>query len=253
MVVVPAGEFEMGSSVATEGNGDEVPRHRVRFARPFALGVHEVTRGEFARFVAATNFDAGADCNVLVEGDWKVVAGLGWSNPGFEQGANEPVVCVDWVAARAYADWLARTTAQPYRLPTEAEWEYVARRGGLAEPPGHDAANYGAEACCRGLRQGRDQWLHTAPVGSFPADALGLHDVLGNVWEWLEDCYHENYDGAAADGTARTDGCSAPTRRVVRGGGYGDAAWLLRPAYRLRGPFDARYATLGFRVARSLD
>ncbi|MCE3286387.1 MAG: hypothetical protein K0R70_2643 [Steroidobacteraceae bacterium] len=160
---------------------------------------------------------------------------------------------MNWLAARAYVDWLAKTTGHPYRLPSEAEWEYVARRGGLAESPSHDAANYGAQTCCAGLRQGRDRWLHTAPAGSFPADALGLHDVLGNVWEWLEDCYHESYAGAPANGGARVSDCSAPSRRVVRGGGYGDAAWLLRPGYRLRGPLDQRYATLGFRVARSLD
>lgn len=253
MATVPAGSFDMGSNVATTGNGDEIPQHRVTFERPFALAVHEVTRGEFARFVAATRYDAGADCNVLVDEEWRVTSGLNWSNPGFEQADDEPVVCVNWEAARAYARWLAGETGRPYRLPSEAEWEYVARRGGLADAPTHEAANYGSEKCCEGLQQGRDRWLQTAPVGSFAPDQFGLHDVLGNVWEWLEDCYHENYEGAPVDGGARTTNCSGPDRRIVRGGGYGDAAWLLRPGYRLRGPLEARYATLGFRVALTLD
>lgn len=253
MVVVPRGHFEMGSDDAAAGNGDETPRHRVTFSRPFALGRHEVTRAEFSRFVAATGIDTGDDCNVLVDGDWATTPGRRWDDPGFPQGGDEPVVCVDWLVARAYARWLSRETGQRYRLPSEAEWEYVARRGGLAESITHEVANYGSEACCAGAEQGSDRWLHTAPVGSFRADASGLHDVLGNVWEWLEDCYHGSYDGAPADGGARISGCADPTRRVVRGGGYGDGAWLLRAGYRLRGPLDGRYATLGFRVARSLD
>jgi formylglycine-generating enzyme required for sulfatase activity len=253
MATVPSNNFDMGSAVATEGNGDEVPRHRVTFAKPFAVGIHEVTRGEFARFVTATGYDAGNDCNVLVDEEWRVTPGLKWSNPGFEQTDDEPVVCVNWPAARAYAGWLAKRTHRPYRLLSEAEWEYVARLGGVADAPSHDTVNYGAETCCQGLRQGKDRWLHTAPVGSFAPDRFGLHDVLGNVWEWLEDCYHESYAGTPTDGSPRTTNCSGADRRVVRGGGYGDAAWLLRPGYRLRGPLAARYATLGFRVALTLE
>ena len=253
MVTVPADSYEMGSKVATEGNGDEVPQHRVTFARPFAVSAHEITRGEFARFVAATGFDAGGGCNSLVDGDWKSVPERSWTAPGFAQRDDEPVVCVNWPAARAYAEWLGRTTKQPYRLLSEAEWEYLARQATRDRKMTHDTANYGSATCCEGLAQGADRWVKTAPVGSFPPDRLGVHDVLGNVWEWLEDCYHENYEGAPGDGSARTTQCSGPDRRIVRGGGYGDDQSLLRPGYRLRAPLDSSYVTLGFRVARALD
>jgi formylglycine-generating enzyme required for sulfatase activity len=253
MVTVPAGSFEMGSTDAKEGNGDEVPRYRVTFRRPFAIGANEVTRGEFARFVAATGFVAAGGCNTLVDGDWKSIPERDWASPGFPQADDEPVVCVNWPAARAYAEWLTQTTSRPYRLLSEAEWEYLARHGQGDRPMTHDTANYGAETCCRGRVEGKDRWEKTAPVGSFAPDDFGAHDLLGNVWEWLDDCYHENYVGAPDDGTARIAQCSSPDRRVVRGGGYGDARELLRPGYRLRAPLDNSYATLGFRVARGLD
>jgi formylglycine-generating enzyme required for sulfatase activity len=233
------------------GNGDEAPLHRVKFARPFAVGVDEVTRGQFARFAAETGFRAGGGCQVVRHDEWQVVDELTWKSPGFAQSDADPVVCVSWREATQYAEWLARKSGKPYRLPSEAEWEYLARRGGEGRALTHDTANYGEEKCCARKVEGRDAWEFTAPVGSFPADAFGLHDVLGNVWEWLADCYHENYVGAPADGRAWAGSCSG--KRIVRGGSYGDGSMLLRPAYRLRGPEDARYATLGLRVARDLD
>lgn len=270
MAVIPAGEYEMGTAGAdgaaanakasarktydetvAEGNGDEAPLHRVAFARPFAVGVNEVTRGQFALFAAETGFRPGGGCQVLRNEEWQVADEVTWKSPGFPQTESDPVVCVSWREAAQYAAWLARKSGKPYRLLSEAEWEYLARRGGPGRTPSHDLANYGAEKCCARKVEGRDRWEFTAPVGSFPPDAFGLHDVLGNVWEWLEDCYHDSYFGAPADGRARTDSCAG--KRIVRGGGYGDGSLLLRPAYRLRGPEDGRYATLGLRVARDLE
>jgi sulfatase modifying factor 1 len=249
MVTVPAGTFDMGSTpeeLAAAGvdvaeNGDESPKHRVEFAKPVAIGAYEVTRGEFARFVADTGYEAAADCQIVKNDQWQVVPGASWRSPGFPQGESDPVVCVSWTDVARYVEWLRRKSGKPFRLLSEAEWEYVARKGSAGRQLGPTTANYGE----------KDGWPYTAPVGSFGPDALGLHDVLGNVWEWLEDCYHGSYDGAPAGGRARVDGCTG--KRVTRGGSYGDAANLLRPGYRLRGPEDSRYATLGFRLARDLD
>lgn len=255
MAVVPAGEFEMGSLVhKTKGNDDEGPVHRVKFAKPFAVGVNEVTRAEFARFAAESGFQTVHECQVVREERWQSIKDLDWQNPGFPQEASHPVVCLSWRDASQYAAWLARVTGKPYRLLSESEWEYLAKKGSGGHPLDHEVANYGGgdpERCCAGKAQGRDSWEFTAPVGSFPADAFGLHDVLGNVWEWLGDCYFASYEGAPTDGRARTAPCIG--KRSVRGGSYGDGAELLRSDYRLRGPEEARYATLGFRVARDLD
>ena len=252
MMTIPAGEFSMGSAPgAAEGNGDESPVHRVRFAKAFALGVNEVTRDEFTRFANEVELESAGECQVVRDEQWQTIQGLDWKNPGFAQTDTDPVVCVNWREAKQYVEWLSRKAGRVYRLPSEAEWEYVAVRGSAGRVLSHELANYGAEKCCAGRTEGHDTWQYTAPAGSFPADALGLHDVLGNVWEWLADCYRESYEGAPVDGRPREDSCNG--KRVVRGGSYGDGSALLRSAYRLRGPEAGRYATLGFRVARDLD
>lgn len=255
MVVIPAGSFEMGSTGSDADMADERPRHRVRLAAPFALGALEVTRGQFADFVAATGYDAGDACNTLVQGEWQLTAGRSWRDPGFPQADDHPAVCVSWEDAQAYVAWLSKESGLRYRLPSEAEWEYASRAGGAGDFSwdsglDHEVANYGRDDCCGGLALGRDRWEFTAPAGSFPANAFGLHDDRGNAWEWLEDCYHENYDRAPADGSARRSDCSLADRRSLRGGSWGDGPPLLRAAYRLRGPTAGRYFTLGFRVAR---
>lgn len=235
MVVVPTGNFLMGDGAPPDA-ADERPAHDVRIAVPFAAGTYEVTVGEFARFVAATGHDAGDACNLLVDGEWRLMVGQSWREPGFPQGDDHPVACVSWQDAVAYIAWLSAQAGAPYRLLSEAEWEYVARAGG-----DELRANY---------RPG--EWEHTAPAGSVGPDQLGLHDVRGNVWEWLADCYHDSYEGAPADGSARAANCSHPDRRALRGGSWNDGPELLRAGYRLRGPAEGRYFTLGFRVARSL-
>lgn len=250
MVVIPAGSYDMGSADGEgEADSNEVPEHPVRIEKAFAVGRHEVTRGQFERFVEATGHKAGDDCEVHAPDGWKKVQGASWRNPGFDQTREHPVVCVSWLDAQAYVGWLGRQTGKAYRLLSEAEWEYVAGTGSVT----HDTANYGADECCGPKAEGKDRWKYTAPVGRFDANTFGLYDVRGNVWEWLQDCYHEDYRGAPTDGTARTSGCSHADRRALRGGSWGDPASSLRRAYRLRGSLDGRYFTLGFRIGMTLE
>lgn len=257
MKVVPAGAFEMGAAAADkQAAKDEVPRHRVQLTKAFAVGIHEVTRDQFKSFIDATGHNAGSTCHGYEDGHWdgkwEDKPGRTWRAPGYAQDKQHPVVCINWHDAKGYAQWLSAKTGQRYRLLTEAEWEYVAHAGSVQVS--HDAANYGAEAeCCKSLAEGRDRWITTAPVGSFAPDALGLYDIRGNVWEWLEDCYHDDYAGAPADGSARTSGCSFADNRTVRGASWGDPSHMLRVSYRLRAPLVNRYFTLGFRVARDIQ
>lgn len=257
MVVVPAGSFEMGY-VPTDENPetDAAPVHTVVIKRDFAVGAYEITRADFKRFATSTEYISKDECNIYETDWWFVKKGISWRNPGYDQTENDPVVCVTWYEAQEYIKWLCLITGFGYRLLSEAEWEYVAKTGSAAQDAdkiSHDNANYGAVKCCGPKRGGLDHWDYTAPVGSFEADSLGLYDIRGNVWEWLSDCYHENYEGAPTDGSPRLSDCSAPESRVVRGGSWGDDVFYLRTAYRLRGPAENGYFTLGFRVARSLD
>jgi formylglycine-generating enzyme required for sulfatase activity len=176
-----------------------------------------------------------------------------------------PVINVSWNQARAYVAWLSRMTGKDYRLLTEAEWEYAARGVTSADAPhppypwgekaSHEYANYGREQCCQGKREGRDKWLYMAPVGQFPPNAFGLHDMHGNVWEWVEDSWHGDYRGTPpppADGSKVWMDGGDSSRRVVRGGSWGNAPDDLRSAYRDGNASDFRNAGLGFRVARTL-
>ncbi len=256
MKVVPPGTFEMGAAPGDQlAAKDEVPRHRVTLTKSFAVGVHEVTREQFKAFVDATGHNPGSTCHGYEDGNWTGTwedkPGRTWRAPGYAQDKNHPVVCINWNDAKSYAQWLGTRTGQRYRLLTEAEWEYLANAGKVQVS--HDAANYGAEAeCCKSLAEGRDRWITTSPVGSFAPDALGLYDMRGNVWEWLEDCYHDDYIDAPADGSARTGDCTFADNRTVRGASWGDPSSMLRVSYRLRAPLVNRYFTLGFRVARDV-
>ena len=260
LVVVPPGSFMMGSPASEEGRwGDEGPVHRVMIAEPFAVGVHEVTRGEFARFVSATGRSMG-DCSTY----WGVESsGRHWRSPGFRQGDDHPVVCVDWDDVRAYVSWLSRETGQRYRLLSESEWEYVARAGtSTARYWGESESGQCRYANGADLTAGRrhDGWTvaecddghyATAPVGSFSANEFGLHDVHGNVWEWVEDCWNASYAGAPGDGSAWESGdCSG---RVLRGGSWASDPWNLRSAYRREVEVEVGGGSVdGFRVARTL-
>ena len=259
LVVVPAGTFRMGS---TRGQADERPVHAVRL-EAFALGRYEVTREEYAAFVDATGHgDAGCG---LVDGagrlDWD--DGASWRRPGFAQDDRHPAVCVSWADALAYVRWLTAETGESYRLPSEAEWEYGARANTRTERYWDGASGSQCEHANSGdralLQRGwplpvvncADGAAHTAPVGSYGANAFGLHDVLGNVWEWTADCWHDGYRGAPDDASAwtRRGDCD---RRVLRGGSWETVPSGLRSANRYRNDDNRGSVIAGFRVARAV-
>ena len=230
MVVVPAGSFTMGSPAEERGRlSDEGLQRRVTIPQPFAVGKYEVTVGQYAEFVGETGHNAGNS----------------WRNPGFNQTTNHAVVYVSWNDAKAYVAWLSRKTGHTYRLLTEAEWEYAARAGTTtAYHFGNTISSSQANFWPSG---------GTTSVGSYPANAFGLHDMHGNVWEWVEDCWHNDYTGAPTNGSAWTSGCDVDRWRVMRGGSWrsGDPQ-LLRSAYRGWFVASSRLDYYGFRVARTL-
>ena len=256
LVVVPSGSFMMGSPSGESGRyDDEGPQHRVTFDRAFAVGVYEVTFGEYSRFVSATGHASGDSCWVYKSGGWMEGSGHHWKSPGFSQGERHPVVCVSWNDAKAYVRWLSGETGETYRLLSESEWEYVARAGTTG--PFHTGAtistkqaNYDGNYTYGPGREGRYR-EKTSPVGSFAPNGFGLHDVHGNVFEWVEDCWHGSYDGAPTDGSAWESGeCG---RRVLRGGSWNDVPQFLRSALRYWFTSGNRNNDFGFRVARTLD
>ena len=238
VVVVPSGSFKMGSRSAEIGrSGNEGPVHRVTVGKAFAVGVYEVTFTEWD----ACRRDGGC---VDKPGD------RGWGR------GKRPVINVSWTDAREYVAWLSSKTGKRYRLLSESEWEYVARAG--TTTPFHygstvstEQANYDGNYTYGSGRKGRYR-KRTVPAGSFPANAFGLHDVHGNVQEWVEDCWHGNYNGAPTEGSAWTSGgdCS---RRVLRGGSWYYGPQNLRSADRSWDSSGDRGSFAGFRVARTLN
>ena len=260
MVVVPQGTFTMGSPASEEKSGDwERPQHQVAISNPFAVGKYEVTREQFEKFVEATGYDASSSgCWYYDEGGdwWQFRQQNSWRKPGFSQSKDHPVACVSWHDAQAYVSWLSRNTGEQYRLLSESEWEYVARAGTTG--PFHfgstistNQANYDGGYTYGGGSEGVYR-KKTVSVGSFPANSFGLHDVHGNVWEWVEDCWHENYQGAPQDGSAWITGGDCEVR-VLRGGSWYVKPRNLRSAFRYRvGTGSRSYSGFGFRVARTL-
>ena len=260
IVAIPAGTFTMGSPASEAGRYDrEGPAHRVTITRPFAIGVYEVTRDEYSRFVQATNHSSGDDSCVVHESHhWEERAGRNWRNLAFPQTPRHPAVCISWNDASAFVSWLSRRTRLDYRLPTAAEWEYAARAGTSTPWYWGD----GTEEQCR-YANGADEatdfpWrircndgnATTSLVGSFRANAFGLHDMLGNAWEWVQDCFNWSYTGAPADGRAWEEGeCSA---RVMRGASWASTSKYLRAAHRAGERVTFRSDYTGFRVARTL-
>jgi formylglycine-generating enzyme required for sulfatase activity len=271
MVVLPAGAFTMGSPENERDRfSDESPQHVVTFTRPFAVGKFEITVDQFAAFVKETAYDAGSKCLTLEEGKSAVRDGRSWRNPGYPQTGSHPVACVNWNDAKAYLGWLTKKIGKQYRLLTEAEWEYAAR---ATTTPGSasrytfgddDSAmcRYGnvADKTARQTIPGADTWTiypcsdgyaYAAPVGTFAANAFGLYDVHGNVWQWTEDCYNTSYNGAPTDGSPWIAGdCD---HRVVRGGMWGSSPANVRLARRFKNPNDMRSQGTGFRVARTME
>jgi formylglycine-generating enzyme required for sulfatase activity len=230
MVPLPEGSFLMGSPKSEAGrDDDEGPQHRVTIGRPFALGKHEVTFAEWDACVRASGCD-----------------GYRPDDAGWGRG-KRPVIKVSWRDAQAYVAWLAKTTGKAYRLPSEAEWEYAARAGTTTR------YSFGDELTEKHANFGGHMGK-TTEVGAYPANPWGLHDMHGNVWEWVADVWHDSYQGAPADGSAWTDGegTNSSRNRVGRGGSWSDYPGILRSASRGRGGPVIGSNDLGFRVARTL-
>ena len=229
MIVLPPGKFTMGSPAGEAGRAaNEGPQHPITIARQFAVSIYDVT------------FDEWNAC-VQVGGCPKV------ADSGYA-GGNMPITNVTWNDAETYVEWLAKMTGQSYRLPTEAEWEYLARAGTTTTYYWGNDIGTGNANCMICGTQWDDKGL--SPVGSFKPNLFGLFDVTGDVWQWLQDCFHKSYEGAPADGSAWTSGdCSL---RVDRGGSWISAASNLRIAFRGSYAAGSRSYSLGLRVARTL-
>jgi formylglycine-generating enzyme required for sulfatase activity len=252
LVLLPTGRFQMGSpeherKVAMAAGSQqswlarELPQHWVGIEKPVAMGRYPVTVGEWRAFVQATGWHPGGDVD--------------WDAPGFAQTDRHPVVGVNWFDAIRYVRWLSETTGKSYRLPSEAEWEYACRAGtktafSFGDTITTDQANYDGNFTYNGGARGVYR-RGTTPVGAFPANPWGLYDMHGNVWEWVQDVIHDNYEGAPLDGSAWEEG-GDQARRVLRGG-----SWLYNPRYlrsALRNGFSAALSNdiVGFRVVRDL-
>ena len=235
MVVVPSGSFMMGSPSSEKDRvDDEGPRHRVHIGYPLAVGIYEVT---FSEWEACVN--AGG-CGGYRPDD------RGWGR------GNRPVIYVSWEEAQSYVRWLSQRTGHRYSLLSESEWEYVARAGTttpfyFGSTISTDQANYDGDYTYGAGRKGLDRGK-TLPVGSFSANAWGVHDMHGNVYEWVEDCWNGSYAGAPTDGSAWESGnCD---RRVLRGGSWDHEPRSLRSANRNWSTTEDRYIDSGFRVIR---
>jgi formylglycine-generating enzyme required for sulfatase activity len=279
MVIIPGGTFTMGSPpTEPERRRFEGPQPDVTVAT-FAIGETEVTRAQYAAFVKDTKRTATEGCFTYgfsgFRDDTAIDMKASWRNPGFEQTPEHPVVCISWEDARDYAAWLARKTGRPYRLPSEAEWEYAARAGtttvffwGNAEELGCDYMNGGDPTLLRALPQLHEEIAYslregdagaryvkcndgsafTSPVRRYRPNAFGLYDIIGNAWEFVEDCWHESLP---TSGLARVAGpCEF---RRSRGGSWDDFPEELRSARRSRVKPNTRGNYAGFRVARTLS
>jgi formylglycine-generating enzyme required for sulfatase activity len=264
MVVVPPGEFSMGS-LEFESDRIEGPIHRVRIGYSFAVGRTSVTNAQYARFVAATGRASARGCGIIGRGGFHVGADNDWRDPGYGRPPRdtEPVVCVSWLDASAYAAWLSKLTHRHYRLLSEAEWEYAARAGSTTRFHWGDdpavscrhANLYDRSAVPLAMPYAPapcdDGYETVAPVASFPPNAFGLYDMIGNVWQWVEDCYVYEYPPAPVDGRPVPGYAGCPLRSI-RGGSWGTRVDRLRPSWRGRDPDTRLNILFGFRVARDL-
>ena len=229
MVVLPTGRFRMGD-LSGDGGITEGPVRTVTISKRIAMGRNEVTFADYDRFVAATSGRRPKD--------------RGWGR------GNRPVINVSQEDAKAYAAWLSAQTGKTYCLPSESEWEYAARAGTSTRYSWGDEIGRNWANCAGCGSEWDDE--QTAPVGRFAANAFGLYDMHGNVWEWVEDCWHRNYEGAPTDGSAWTTGCYREYP-VLRGGTWNTTPRLLRAAHRTRIMPSHRSDSLGFRLVQDLN
>jgi formylglycine-generating enzyme len=286
LVLIPAGEFQMGGvepaeavvqrfpgyDMRPEEFHDEYPQHRVRITRPFYLGKTEVTVGQFRRFTQAAAYQTEAESDGT--GGWGYNPAVGrcegrrpqfnWRNVGFPQTDEHPVMNVTWNDATAFCQWLTRQEGRRYRLPTEAEWEYACRAGTTTrfpwgtEPDGAAAVAHVFDSRGKEFAHVQDLMIphpgtdtFTIPVARLRANAFGLHDMLGNVWEWCADWHDEEYYAKSPldDPTGPGDG----NVRVRRGGAWNSFPLWLRPSFRNWNTPRSRCVNLGFRVALNVE
>nr|WP_305891007.1 SUMF1/EgtB/PvdO family nonheme iron enzyme [Methylomonas sp. WSC-7] len=245
MITIPAGEFWMGSAEEDpKASEDEKPRHKVKLGA-FSIGKYEVTQAEFAAFVKANGYDAFG-CRVSNGSEFAMNAESNWQNPGFILNDTSPVVCVSYEDAVAYIRWLNAKTTGGYRLPSEAEWEYAARAGSTSDFfwGNADAEQY---AWFSDNSDGKTLAVNDARI---KPNAFGLYHMVGNVWEWVRDCYTGNYVNTPKDGTAwEPKECE---HRVLRGGSWETYRAYLRSALRYWETFGHRSSNIGFRLAQDL-
>jgi formylglycine-generating enzyme required for sulfatase activity len=274
MVVMPAGEFTMGNVSKMLGTAkSERPAHRVLVDQPFAVGRTEITVGQFGAFVAATNYqtdaERGAMVQVLIGPQPQMVNGRSWRKDylGGEAADSDPVVHVSWQDATQYLRWLTESSGRNYRLLSESEFEYVLRAGStgrylwdgntppqktfningqLDEPP----VVWGGKRAKVAVKRYGDSYFGPAPAVSFPANVFGIKHILGNVSEWVEDCYIGNFQGKGTGQHARQPG--ACQQRTVRGASWGSDKASLRASWRESAPADQGSNQIGFRVAMDL-
>lgn len=274
---ITGGTFLQGSRASEPMRAEHEGPVRTVDVAPFSIGVFEVTVAEFRVFVEATGYRTDAERDAPV-GDGPApgcfshssptapsagwVSGRSWKDPGFAQDEDHPVVCVSWRDAQAYVAWIAGVTGREFRLPSESEFEFV-RRAGASSPWGWpeqaspcETANL-ADRSLGDLLPGwlettacDDGYVFTSPAGSYPPNALGIHDIAGNVAEWTQDCWHDGYQGAPSTAEAwesgPDEGCRA---RVLRGGDFVGQLNQLRSAHRSYIPAEFRTYHAGFRVA----
>ncbi|MDH5821588.1 SUMF1/EgtB/PvdO family nonheme iron enzyme [Luteimonas sp. RD2P54] len=273
MAVMPHGAFTMGAPEGERGSGDsERPQRNIRFDRGFAISVHEVTVGEFRRFVNATGYQTRAvrrGFSMVYDersGNFVRRSGVDWRSDFLGAPASDdmPVLHVSALDAEAYAQWLAKESGRRYRLPSEAEFEYALRTGTTTPYPwGEGVPPAGAGNFTGGLDRsaGGRSWSNAfegygdghwgpAPVGSFAANRWGVHDLAGNVSEWVADCWHASYRRAPRDASPWINpGCRT---HVIRGGSWASAPEQIRSAWRAPAARDTTNARIGFRVMREL-
>ena len=270
MVVVPPGAFVIGSPSDEQGRrANEGPQKEIRIARPFAVGRFEVTRDEYDAFLRDSGHPVSGNCMTdrRKPGTWALDPDTNFHDPGFAQTGTHPAACVSWNDAKAYLAWLTGKSGGGYRLPTEAEWEYLARAGSTTAYPwgasihegcghmnGFDKVIFDTKG---DLYKGEavpfatcsDGYLNTAPVGTYAPNAFGLYDMIGNLAEWVEDCASQSYAAMRPDGTAEGGDCS---KHMVRGGSWGTQPRQLRSAQRLRYAAPDVDDSIGIRVAKTL-
>ena len=251
LAYIPAGKFGMGSPRQEAGREAQEKGHEVELTRAFYLGTHQVTVGQFRKFVDDAKYrtdgerDGKGGWGVNEKGSLEKDGRFTWSSPGFKQTIDHPVVLVSWNDAQAYCRWLSKKENKTYRLPTEAEWEYACRAGTrTAYSFGDDPQDLVAHG---NVGRNKDGFRYTAPVARFKPNRYGLHDMHGNVWEWCSD----GYDSKGYEGGRATDptGPESAEARVHRGGGWSSSPTRCRSAARIgRHPSTYRGSYLGFRI-----